>query len=846
MLSFLSGSTWFAIAVAGAAAGPVLIHLLNRRRFRVVHWAAMSFLLEAVQRSRRILRLRDLLLLALRTAAIVLLGLALARPYFAGSGPAVSTSEPVHAILVIDNSLSMGLEKLNGTLLDEARSRARELIEELPDGSRYSVLPACGGEGASRDAYRTKEDARDAVNRIAVVDRGADALAALELAREAAALAPDLPAKRVVLIGDQQAGGWPRDLPPEALAGLGNVQIVATTPDEAQNTWVDDFYLEDNLADVETPAVFVARLRHQGPSPRNNVPVSLAIDGVEVASRIVDLQPDQVREVTFEYRLDVAGEPGRAAFVAAEVSLPPDRLPLDDRRALAVPVVAAMPVVFVDQYGDQEDPARGRYGETRTLRRLLAPAGARRSLASARHVRIEELDEPLLADARLVVIAGVASPQDKVPLLAEFVAQGGQLLIAAGGQFDPAAWNEAAWLDGGGLLPGPLKPQPVGALPEEAEQKAAPFNLSFASLSPEYFHLAGTAREELEELYALPYFFKAVEIDAGQDASDALVAAVRARLADRQAALAEADESIAHLGSRADLSPLDKQTLSGARERRAELLPSWLGWAQADFAEPVLLDADQLAERSRPRVLAAFDNGLPFLVERRIDRGSVLLVSSGAFSSWNTLPKTNAVLIFDRLLRAMLWRTFPSRTVGSPERVTLPIDDRGLSYSLVRPGGVREPLPVEALGSDRFGLNVRALSERGIYTIVATRSDAADPSAAPTKVWQTPLAANGPARESELAYLDAAGLAERLPAGSFHWVGPGESLRLAGAGLGGHELWKWLVGLVLACLLLEFAVLARPILRRSSSDERRGRKPAATATGVATKAASVVRQEAVP
>ena len=75
----------FALAGAIAAAGPLIIHLLNRRRYRVVHWAAMDFLREAINRNRKILQIRDILLLILRTVAVLLFGLALARPFFARS-----------------------------------------------------------------------------------------------------------------------------------------------------------------------------------------------------------------------------------------------------------------------------------------------------------------------------------------------------------------------------------------------------------------------------------------------------------------------------------------------------------------------------------------------------------------------------------------------------------------------------------------------------------------------------------------------------------------------------------------------------------------------------------------
>src|SRR6478736_5802807 len=57
---------WLLVAGSAAVALPVLIHLLNRRRFQVVEWAAMDFLLEADRTNRRRIRLQHVLLLILR------------------------------------------------------------------------------------------------------------------------------------------------------------------------------------------------------------------------------------------------------------------------------------------------------------------------------------------------------------------------------------------------------------------------------------------------------------------------------------------------------------------------------------------------------------------------------------------------------------------------------------------------------------------------------------------------------------------------------------------------------------------------------------------------------------
>ena len=159
--------------------------------------------------------------------------------------------------------------------------------------------------------------------------------------------------------------------------------------------------------------------------------VTLAVNGVTVATQTVDLQPGQAREVRFPpYQFDVAVQPGRALFVPAEVSIPADNLPADDKRFLAVPVVSSLPVVFVDSVGPDENPQRNRFGETFRLRRLLAPVTARGQsdpqLIQVRHVKIDRVDRDLLKDARLVVIAGVSKPEGADPRAARVCRAGGQ------------------------------------------------------------------------------------------------------------------------------------------------------------------------------------------------------------------------------------------------------------------------------------------------------------------------------------------------------------------------------------------------------------------------------------
>jgi hypothetical protein len=903
MLQFLPGYAWFAIAGAAAAAGPVIIHLLNRRRFRVVHWAAMDFLREAIRRNRRILELRDLLILALRTLAVLLFGLALARPfippdsavawgvalpagavalacglaaaalssaprarsalvaaaiglgavavYFGGqpywsssaeaSVVAADPSQPVHAVLLVDNSLSMSYT-LERSLLDDAKSRALSVIDRLPEGSHIAVLPVCGPlDRFSLDPYPNKDDARAAVERIVAVDRQASVASAIALARDACAQAPEFEAsaKRVVLIGDQQEINWPEGVAKQ-LADLPEFQVVDVSATDPANAWVASVEPEDGVADTLSPAKVIARVRYSGREPRDNVQVSLWVDDEEVASQTIDrLEDGATREVVFHYQFAVDLAAGEMRNVPVRVSLASDRLAMDDTRCLAATVVAALPVVFVDELGAEgEQPARQLFGETHPLRRIIAPkgaAGAAAPLVSVRHVTIQQLDRKLLADARLVVVAGVEQPGDAgVRLLREYVAQGGQLIVAAGAKFDADKWNAQAWQDGAGVLPAPLDGT-IGESLEDNPETLVPFHIAFDSLAgQDEFNIVGESAESQAGFYRDPMFFKAVRTDASPAKIEAFAAAETGRIGAARQADAEFQQRLSDWQRReteGTLSAADVAARDAEIAARAEVAPNWLAWKSQDRTQGAVGDPATEARLGVPRVLARFTSGLPFLVERPIGRGDVLFVATSVRSGWNTWPGSYTMFLADRLVRRRLQRTLPVRDVSTDRDIEIPVDpnDQQRTFEIERPDGTVQVQDVEALDAESYGVTIGNIYERGFYQ-VTRQADGSDATSANGDAElaallgedsddlrgnaATLLSANGPADESLLAVVDRERLAnETAGSDKFRWIAPGELVSIEGAAVRGQNLWWWLVATVGACLLVEMTTLALPTQR---------------------------------
>src|SRR5438552_9818276 len=139
-------------ALAGAVAVPIIIHLLHRRRYRVVIWAAMRFLLNAEKKNAKRMRIEQLILLAVRTTLVLLLVLAMAsvmpwseKIWHALFPESVARAadfgtQRTHKILVLDGSFSMATRVGDQTCFERARALAEEIVRDSARGDGFSVV----------------------------------------------------------------------------------------------------------------------------------------------------------------------------------------------------------------------------------------------------------------------------------------------------------------------------------------------------------------------------------------------------------------------------------------------------------------------------------------------------------------------------------------------------------------------------------------------------------------------------------------------------------------------------------------------------------------------------------
>jgi hypothetical protein len=118
---------------------PVLVHLFNFRRYKKVYFSNVQFLKEVQERQASRRNIKERLILAARMLALAFLVFAFARPFIPGKDSADAGKQQLVSVFV-DNSYSMQTLNREGSLLDEAKQKAKQIASVYSINDRFQLL----------------------------------------------------------------------------------------------------------------------------------------------------------------------------------------------------------------------------------------------------------------------------------------------------------------------------------------------------------------------------------------------------------------------------------------------------------------------------------------------------------------------------------------------------------------------------------------------------------------------------------------------------------------------------------------------------------------------------------
>ncbi|WP_320686840.1 VWA domain-containing protein [Gemmata algarum] len=697
---------WVAAGTA-AVAGPLLIHLLYRKRYQVVPWAAIRFLVVAERRHKR--RIDQWLLLLLRVFALLLVLFAMLATNRAaeelwqrvtpGATETVANVPRTHHVIVLDASLSM-TARTDGdqTRFQRALTQAEALVHAGRDGDGYTVLvlgaaqPLVPGPANDRDKVvaeiRKAKPTHGAGDHAAVLTSVADILAHSPRA---------YPRRQLTIFTDLQKSSWGNAVPraesgtaeawPRVTARADAV-IVDCAGRDAENLAVAEVALADPMPLVDQPVSVTVSVANFGRAERKGVRVELLVGRptggapVPVAQRELEpVVPGGRQSVRFD--LDVPHrfrERGVHVLLARIVG--GDDLPADDARAVAVEVRDGIHALLVDGRADPDPkrraatllnfalfPPQAKYTDTPNRPRVVTPA---------------EFTDPAadhLAGTDCVFLCDVPGPTpDMAAKLDAVLRRGGTVVFGLGPNAarDRAQYNAVFHRGGEGVLPGALVETVAVSGPDDPG-----------------FRLAAE-----DEAYRRPplLMFGAPEL--------------------RSELINEPFRSYVRIEAPADGDP--NRLLTFSRAGSAPLAPG------ASAAKPD-----------------------PALVEWKKHRGRVYVFASTFNRDWTDWPAMQTYLVF--------WHEFLKYCVANPDRHTLRVGDgieeffpasaAGLTTRLTGPDGLSASVPLVMQGEAGVA-RFADTAVSGLYRI--------ELSGAPDRVFavNVPELVPGTPTESDLARVD--------------------------------------------------------------------------------------------
>jgi hypothetical protein len=424
-----------------AALLPIVLHLWSRRKYRRVSWAAMDYLLAAVQKHARRMRLEQWVLLSLRVLILLLLALALADPVVSWLSLATAgrQGQPSrHFVLVLDGSYSMGAKQEGVARFELAKGVAEKWLRRARQGDGFTlVMMANPPQVVIRTPAFDIEDVLQELNDLQLSHGMASLEATLtEVEQLVEQVRQDQPRLEETVIGiftDMGETTWQIATDRRAVDQLtqltesSRLQVVDVGTSDPVNVAITRCQLASDWITVRQEVSWETEIRNFSSRTLNGQQVEFWVDGQRVHQQRVDLDPGSQVAVSHRVRFDVPGEH------QIEVRTSGDALATDNRRWVSVRVREALEVLCVE----------GRPGAARYVDLSLNPTNIRQPQVHSEIVSESGLLERDLRRYAAIFLCNVGRfSSEESNVLYEYLQGAGTVVFFLGDQVEISDYNE--------------------------------------------------------------------------------------------------------------------------------------------------------------------------------------------------------------------------------------------------------------------------------------------------------------------------------------------------------------------------------------------------------------------
>lgn len=320
---------------------PVIIHLFNFRKFKKVYFSNVTFLKEIQQQTSSSRNLKHLLLLLTRALIIIFLVLAFARPYIPDENQKNASFQQQAVSIYVDNSYSMESLNKEGSLLDEAKRRAKEIASAYSINDKYQLLTNdFEGKHQRLLSYEEFVQAVDDI-KISAFNRSLQQV----MNRQSDVFAGEPNTNKTIYILSDFQRNFASDPTLDLDSGI-SVRFVRLEANELANISVDSVWFVSPVHRPNETERLIVQLKNNSDKRAENVPVKVLVDGKPKALGSLNLAPRSVSKDTLSFSGLNSG------WKHGEIVITDYPVVFDDNFYFTFNVQQSMPVLAINPSGE--------------------------------------------------------------------------------------------------------------------------------------------------------------------------------------------------------------------------------------------------------------------------------------------------------------------------------------------------------------------------------------------------------------------------------------------------------------------------------------------------------------
>ena len=410
---------------------PIIIHLITKQKAKTVLFSTLRFLKELKNQQIRKIKIKQILLLIIRTLIVLFLILAFARPTLEGHvSSSLSSTAKTSAVIIFDNSLSMGIESEGLQLFDRAKKKLAELKNIFSIGDELFGIYASTGANDIFDGPKYDfQTVSRIIRKLKVSQNSTDLTGALLKAKSILQESENVN-KEIYFVTDLQKNGF-NNLNELVLPIISDKKIkvflIPINDVQPANLTITSVKLRNQI--IEKGKVFEidVKIKNSGIKDEKNKLVQVFINEKRSGQASVSIKQGESRNVKFRI------VPQETGLIHGSILVEEDDLMLDNRHYFSFFVPEQNNVLLIGQ----------KTKDVRFLKLALSPNSESESRLKIDHLPPSKIEFNTLNSYQVVVLSNISRIEGPLlSIISGYVKNGGGLILFPGNDVDLRNYNE--------------------------------------------------------------------------------------------------------------------------------------------------------------------------------------------------------------------------------------------------------------------------------------------------------------------------------------------------------------------------------------------------------------------